>query len=155
MDDDDLRLLDDHYDGELVDRHAVADLCQCVSSDASHPPLARATSLVLGWFPYFSPSCFRRLSTGPDVAAIAVSHRSSCSYAAFRHAEMETVSITRRAAIYMEWVGAEPVRPPFNLLALPCDALAFALARISITLGLGRPPTEEELGQVGLLSAAN
>ncbi len=64
---------------------------------------------------------------------------------------METVSITRRAAIYMEWVGAAPVRPPLNLLALPCDALAFVLARIAIKLGLAPPPpADEELGQVEL-----
>ena len=50
----------------------------------------------------------------------------------------------------MEWVGAAPVRPPLNLLALPCDALAFVLARIAIKLGLGQPPTDEELGQVDL-----
>ena len=64
---------------------------------------------------------------------------------------METVSITRRAAIYMEWVGAAPVRPPFNLLALLCDGLAYALARSAIKLGLGLAPTDEELGQVDLI----
>ena len=64
---------------------------------------------------------------------------------------METVSIRRRAAIYMEWVAAAPVRPPFNLLALLCDGLASVLAQIAIKLGLGLPPTDEELGQVDLI----
>jgi hypothetical protein len=43
------------------------------------------------------------------------------------------------------------VRPPFNLLALLCDGLASALARIAIKLGLGLAPTDEELGQVDLI----
>jgi hypothetical protein len=153
-----LRFLDDHYDGELVDRHALTNICQCVCPDTSHTPLANQSSLVPGWF---KPGCFllavyvvSAFSSwrAPDVAAIVASNCSSrgSSYAAFRHGEMETVSITRRAAIYLEWVGAAPVRPPFNLLALPCDALAFVLARIAIKLGLGQPPTDEELGQVDL-----
>ena len=50
MGDVDLRLLDDHYNGELVDSHALTDLCQRVSSDTSHPPLANVSSLMLGRF---------------------------------------------------------------------------------------------------------
>jgi hypothetical protein len=124
----------------------------------SHPPSSTIYVSCSRPVPLFWPSFFAIFQSGPMLLlssqAICSSHIASITsswYAAFRHAEMETVSIRRRAAIYMEWVAAAPVRPPFNLLALLCDGLASVLAQIAIKLGLGLPPTDEELGQVDLI----
>ena len=115
-------------------------------------------SLIFGRFPCFGRLFSSAFKAQPtlllSLQAICSSHVASitrCWYVAFRHAEMETVSIRRRAAIYMEWVAAAPVRPPLNLLALLCDGLASVLAQIAIKLGVGLPPTDEELGQVDLI----